>query len=120
VSGFDIATGQAMGGSSSPPQDHPAVANVTPAYPAGPAPADQMPVAGTTGQQQERLTQGRGAVTSAQTAGQDAKAALNAKYEADMMPMGASYGDEIALPDVVSDWSKHTGGSDARSYDPAG
>jgi hypothetical protein len=41
-------------------------------------------------------------------------------YAADMAPLGASYGDEMALPPVTSDWSKHTGGSDAQAYDPAG
>jgi hypothetical protein len=29
-------------------------------------------------------------------------------------------GTLIDLPPVVSDWSKHTGGSDATAYDPAG
>jgi hypothetical protein len=37
-----------------------------------------------------------------------------------MSPLGASYGDEMTLPPVVSDYSKHTAGSDAVSYDPAG
>jgi hypothetical protein len=37
-----------------------------------------------------------------------------------MSPLGASYGDLMDLPPVISDWSKHTGGSDAQAYDPAG
>jgi hypothetical protein len=41
-------------------------------------------------------------------------------YQADMLPLAASYGDEMVLPPVGSDWSKHTGGSDATAYDPAG
>jgi hypothetical protein len=38
----------------------------------------------------------------------------------DTYGQGSRIGDLLASPPVVSDWSKHTGGTDATSYDPAG
>lgn len=58
---------------------------------------------------------------SASVAG--AMTAAEARYgahEADAGPQGSTIGTPLDLPPVVSDWSKHTGGSDATSYDPAG
>jgi hypothetical protein len=52
--------------------------------------------------------------------GMGADAGRRTGYAADMSPLGASYGDEMALPLVTSDFSKHTAGSDATSYNPAG
>jgi hypothetical protein len=52
-----------------------------------------------------------------------AMAAAEARYhshEADTHPQGSALGVPMELPPVVSDWSKHTGGSDATAYDPAG
>jgi hypothetical protein len=71
----------------------------------------------------ERLAQlaaGEADTAAAQSAGMSADAGRRTGYAADISPLAASYGDEMALPPVVSDWSKHTGGSDATSYDPAG
>jgi len=58
---------------------------------------------------------------SATVAGSVAAAnARFAEHEADTHPAGSTIGDVLNLPPTVSDWSKHTGGSDAMSYDPAG
>jgi len=57
---------------------------------------------------------------AAQSYGMSAGGGRRTGYAADMAPLGASYGDEMALPPVTWDWSKHTGGSDAQAYDPAG
>jgi hypothetical protein len=35
-------------------------------------------------------------------------------------PQGSEVGVQLDLPPVTSDWSKHTGGSDATSYNPEG
>ena len=42
--------------------------------------------------------------------------AAQARYESHQ----AELGTVMNLPPVVSDWSQHTGGTDAASYDPAG
>jgi hypothetical protein len=52
-----------------------------------------------------------------------AMANAEARYgelQGDTYGQGSRIGDLLDLPPVVSDWSKHTGGSDATSYDPAG
>jgi hypothetical protein len=77
-------------------------------------------VADTVGMQQQRQSQGRQNVAAAQAAGQARESGRRAGYDADMAPLGASYGDLLPLPPVVSEISKHTGGTDATSYDPAG
>ena len=61
-----------------------------------------------------------GEAAAAMAAAMSAESGRRGRYAADMSPLGASYGDEMTLPPVVSDTSKHTGGSDATAYDPAG
>jgi len=119
MSGMDIATGQPLGGQASTSSERPPVAPDTQRYPAHPTP-DAGPVADTTGQQQERLTAGRDAVAAAQAQAHAAEADRRAGYAADLAPMGASYGDEMTLPDVISDTSKHTGSPGAEGSGPAG
>jgi hypothetical protein len=54
---------------------------------------------------------------------QEAVANTEARYHelaADTYGAGSQIGDVMDLPPVISDWSKHTAGSDAMSYDPAG
>lgn len=41
-------------------------------------------------------------------------------HQQDTYGLGSRIGVPLDLPPVVSDSSKHTGGSDARSFDPAG
>jgi len=53
-----------------------------------------------------------GAVSSAQ--------ARYGEFQGDTYGQGSHIGDLMQLPDVISDMSKHTGGSDAGSYYPAG
>jgi hypothetical protein len=58
---------------------------------------------------------------SASVAG--AMAAAEARFlshQQDTYAQGSQIGAEVSLPPVVSDFSKHTGGSDATAYDPAG
>jgi hypothetical protein len=119
MSTFDIATGQQLAGTATTSSQRPPVAPDTPRFPSM-TPPDAGPVADATGQRLEQAAQERQDWAAAQAAGQAAKAAGNAKYESSMLPLGASAGDLLPLPPVISDWSKHTGGSDATSYDPAG
>jgi len=42
------------------------------------------------------------------------------ELQGDTYGQGSVVGDLLSLPPVVSDWSKHTGGTDATSYDPSG
>jgi hypothetical protein len=63
----------------------------------------------------------RGDDVSATVAGAMANAeARYTAHEASTHPQGSQIGVPLDLPPVVSDWSKHTGGTDANSYDPAG
>jgi hypothetical protein len=119
VSGMDIATGQQVTGPASTSSEHDPVAPESPRYPSMAAP-DAGPVADTVGQQQERLSAGRDAATAAQAVASAAETDRRGGYEATVLPQGGAYGDEMTLPPVVSDFSKHTGGTDATSYDPAG
>ena len=122
---MDIATGSAE--SHPTPlalNPQPAPDPVTPRFPGASGPSDAGPQVGgvrdTTGERLAQLAAGEAEWAAAQSAGMSADSGRRTGYEADMSPLAASYGDLMGLPDVVSDWSKHTGGSDAQSYDPAG
>jgi hypothetical protein len=106
--GINIADGTQLPGTATTSSAHPPVAPQTPRYPSM-TPPDAGPVADTVGQQQERISQGQGDVAAAQAAGQGEKAALNAKYESSMLPLGASVGDLLPLPPTPTANSKHTG-----------
>jgi hypothetical protein len=114
--------------STGTPEDHPtplpidtsatpAVVAPTPRFPSG---SEQGAVRDATGERLSQLAASEAACAAAQAEGMSADADRRTGYAADMAPMGASYGDEMTLPPVVSDWSKHTGGSDSQSFDPAG
>jgi hypothetical protein len=53
------------------------------------------------------------AAASAQAQAETAEGGRRGKYESSMLPLGASYGDEIAIPEVPTAHSKHVGGDDA-------
>jgi hypothetical protein len=95
----------------------PAVVGPTPVFAAG---NEQGGVRDLTGERLSQLAASEAECAAAQSYGMGADAGRRTGYAADMAPLGASYGDEMTLPPVVSDYSKHTGGSDAQSYDPAG
>jgi hypothetical protein len=110
------------------PEDHPTPLPVdTSATPAVVAPTPRFPsgngqggVRDLTGERLSQLAASEAGCAAAQSAGMAADGGRRTGYAADMSPLGASYGDEMALLPVTSDWSKHTGGSDATAYDPAG
>jgi hypothetical protein len=52
-------------------------------------------------------------ISAAQVAGMNVDADRRAHYAADILPQGTSYGDEMNLPPVPTEHSKHTGGDDA-------
>lgn len=115
-----IATGQ--------PEDHPTplpldasnspgVQAPTPTYPGGTEQGRVMP---TTAMFGEQAASGEAAVAAAMSYGMSADADRRAHYAADISPLGASYGDTISLPGVVSDESKHTGSAGAGGAGPAG
>jgi hypothetical protein len=113
-----IATGSAEQHETPLPLDpQPAVAPPTPV--ASP-PAPGAPARDTTGERLSQLAAGEADVRAAQASGMAAERDRRAHYGSDVLPVGASYGDPMTLPPVVSDYSKHTAGSDSTSYDPAG
>jgi hypothetical protein len=95
----------------------PAVVPPTPVFPAGSA---QGGVRDLTGERLSQLAAAEADAAAAMSLGMGADGGRRTGYAADMSPLGASYGDEMALPLVTSDFSKHTAGSDATSYNPAG
>ena len=114
-----IATGDAEQHPTPLPYNpQPSVAPVTPvaSVPGGPTIAGRD----TTGEYQAQRLAGIADVAAAQALGHGAETGRRQGYAGQMNPLGSSYGALMDLPPVVSDWSKHTGGSDATSYDPAG
>jgi hypothetical protein len=110
------------------PEDHPtpllldasatpAVVAATPRFPSG---TEQGGVRDLTGERLSQLAASEAEAASARAFGMSADSGRRTGYAADMSPLGAAYGDLLDLPPVTSDWSKHTAGSDATSYDPAG
>jgi hypothetical protein len=115
-----ISTGEAETHETPLPLDTAASPGVAPPTPAFPSGNQQGAVLDLTGERLSQLAASEAECAAAQSAGMAADAGRRTGYAADMSPLGASYGDEMTLPPVVSDWSKHTAGSDAVSYDPAG
>jgi hypothetical protein len=113
------------------PEKHPSVlpldASATPGV-APPTPAfAQTPGGSSTGAAMDTASMfagqaaaGTADASAAMSSGMRADADRRGRYARDISPLASSYGDEMSLPPVTSDWSKHTGGSDAMSYDPAG
>lgn len=95
----------------------PGVVGATPAFASGTA---QGGVRDLTGERLSQLASSEAELGAAQAFGSAADGDRRQHYLATMGPLGGSAGDAMALPDVVSDQSKHTGGSDATDYDPTG
>jgi hypothetical protein len=95
----------------------PAVVASTPRFPSG---NEQGAVRDLAGERLSQLAASEAECAAAQSYGMAADADRRTGYAADMLPLAAEYGDLMVLPPVGSDWSKHTGGSDAMSYDPTG
>jgi hypothetical protein len=93
------------------------VVSPTPRIPGG---SEQGGVRDLAGERLGQLAASEAECAAAQSYGMSADGGRRTGYAAGMAPLGASYGDEMALPPVTSDWSKHTGGPDAQAYDPAG
>jgi hypothetical protein len=118
--GMDIGTGGPDTTRPTPPAGIPngGIAYETPRFPSMVNPVEDMPAADTVAWQAGASQVD--AVTAAQAAAHQHVVELRDRYEAQIRPQGGSHGDLLALPEVVSDWSKHTGGTDAMSFDPAG
>jgi hypothetical protein len=99
MSGMDIKTGQQVSGPASTSSERAPVAPPTQRYPSRAIP-DAGPVADTVGMQRERLSTGRAAVAAAQSQAHTADGERRGGYESAMLPLGASYGDQIVLPEV--------------------
>jgi hypothetical protein len=95
----------------------PAVVAATAIFPSG---NQQGGVRDLAGERLSQLAASAAECAAAQATGMSADGDRRGRYAASMAPLGASAGDAMALPPVTSDWSKHTAGSDATSYDPAG
>jgi hypothetical protein len=101
---MDIASGRPEGHESLLPLDAsgiPAVAPVTPVF-GQLTPADQTPAFDAAADQVGRLGGYEADIRAAQATGQNARNAMLSHYGADVLPVGASYGDPMALP-VVPD-----------------
>ncbi len=109
--------------SSGQPESHESLLPLNTAATPGVAPPTQRFPSGT--EQGGTVTDSSGidftdAAQQAMTTGMSNDAGRRGRYAGDISPAASSYGDEMILPAVVSDQCKHTGGSDAVSYDPAG
>jgi hypothetical protein len=88
---------------------------VTPSPPGGGTPETPDPIV-SPGPQDAKADDVSASVAGAVTAAQ----ARYHSHQQDTYAQGSAIGTPVTLPPVVSDWSKHTGGSDATSYDPSG
>ncbi len=120
-----IATGQ--------PEDHPtplplnpqpAPDPVSPQFPGADSPADAASQIGgvmpATAMFAEQAAAGTADCAAAMSSGMGADADRRGRYEASMAPLGASAGDALSLPEVISDHSKHTGSPGSPDSGPAG
>jgi hypothetical protein len=102
---LDIATGQMTsydGNHSLQPLDasmNPGVQAPTPIVP-GQLSGPTYDARDTTGEYQSQMAAVEADCRAAQAAGQDARNAMLAHYSADVLPVGASYGDPVDLPPV--------------------
>jgi hypothetical protein len=115
-----ISTGESESHPTPLPIDTAATPGVAPPTAVAASGNQQGGVRDLAGERLSQLAASEAECAAAQSAGMAADAGRRTGYAADMSPLGASFGDEMTLPPVVSDWSKHTAGSDAVSYDPAG
>jgi hypothetical protein len=109
-----IATGSPEEHPTPLPLDYAATPRV--ASPAAVASAPDGPTIGgrdTTGEYQQQRQAGVADVAAAMGPGMAAEHDRRDGYAADMAPMGASYGDEMALPEVPTVHGKHVAGDGA-------
>ena len=95
----------------------PAVVAPTPRFPSG---NQQGGVRDLTGERLSGLAASEAECATAQTYGMAADSGRRVGYSVDLAPLGASYGDEMTLPAVTSDTSKHTGSAGSPDAGPAG
>ena len=99
---MDIATGQPESHDSLLPYDasqSPATARPT-SIASAPSPVNQVGVFDATADQAGRLGGYEADIRAAQASGQNARNAMLAHYGQDILPIGAAYGDPMALPPV--------------------
>jgi hypothetical protein len=102
-----IETGQAEDHPTPLPVDTsatPAVVAPTPRFPSG---NQQGVVRDLTGERLSQLAASEAECAAAQASGMAADSGRRTGYQSDLLPLAASYGDEMTLPPVGSDWSKH-------------
>ena len=113
-----IATGEAESHPTPLPYNpQPPVAPPTPIVP-GQLSGPTVPARDCAGEYAAQMAAQTADWAAAQAAGHAAETGRRTGYEADIRPLGASYGDEMILPLVVSQLSQHTGGRDAGGRDP--
>ena len=122
-----IATGETEQHPTPLPIDTSATPGVVapgPTFPGASGPADAASQIGgvmpTTAMFAEQAAAGTADCAAAMSSGMGADADRRGRYEADISPLGASYGDDLALPPVTSDTSKHTGSPGSPDSGPAG
>lgn len=101
--GLEIATGQMTDSPAGTlPLDASGAPGVAPPTPvAGQlTPADQGGVRDLAGERLGQLAGYEQDIAAAQHAGMSAREAMLSHYQADLLPQGSSYGDEMALPEV--------------------
>lgn len=95
---MDIATGK--------PEDHPVLQSSTipatarPTETVGQLTGPTIPARDAVGEYAAQMAAAEADCRAAQSAGMAAETGRRTSYAADMAPLGASYGDEMALPDV--------------------
>lgn len=95
---MDIATGRPENHPTPFPYDpalSPALARQTPVSPSG---SEQSGVRDLTGERLSQLASGEADARAAQSAAQGAENDRRGGYHADILPLGAEYGDLLALP----------------------
>ena len=110
------------------PEDHPTPLGLDASATPGVAPPPVTSGSGTeqggvrdcTGERLSQLAAAEAEISGAQHSGMSADGGRRRKYELDMAPLAASYGDEMTLPQVTSDMSKHTGSPGSPGAGPAG
>jgi hypothetical protein len=99
---MDVATGASESHESLLPLDEsqsPATARPT-SIASAPSPVNQVGVFDATADQAGRLSTYEADIRAAQATGQNARNSMLASYAADVLPVGSSYGTEMALPVV--------------------
>jgi hypothetical protein len=116
----NIATGASEPNPTPLPIDASATPSVVAATPRFPSGTEQGGVRDLTGERLSQLAAAEADAAAAMSLGMGADADRRGRYVASMAPLGASAGDQMALPEVTSDHSKHTGAALSPDSGPAG